>query len=74
MKWSQGLCASILVEEFFFPSPRAARPRLDRELPGVAADPAFTANALAVDWDLPSELDRDAATKSQPAIHIRTGD
>jgi hypothetical protein len=68
MKWSQGLCASILMEEFFFPSPRAARPRLDRELPGVAADPAFTANALAVDWGLPAEASRsETTTGPQPS-------
>jgi hypothetical protein len=55
------------MEEFFFPSPRAARPRSDRELPGVAADQAFTANALTADWGLPAEAGRsDAAVKHQP--------
>jgi hypothetical protein len=66
MKWPLGLCASILMEEFFFPSLRAPKPRLDRNFPGVAADPAFTSNALAANWGLfPEAAGGDDATKLQ---------
>jgi hypothetical protein len=54
MKWSQGLCASILVDALYFHSPVAgANP--DRDFPAPSADPAFRPNAFAADCQLAPE-------------------
>jgi hypothetical protein len=55
MKWSQGLCASILVDALYFHAPAAtANPRMGRDFP-VSPDPAFRPNAFAADWQLAPE-------------------
>jgi hypothetical protein len=68
MKWSQGLCAAILLDGFYLFSPRMrAKPRQDWDFPDVPSDPSSFSNALAPDWGLPSEAGRsDGATKRQP--------
>jgi hypothetical protein len=54
MKWSQAVCASILVDGLCSLPPAAKPlPRLDRELDGLAVDPAFRPNVLAADWRRP---------------------
>ena len=74
MKWSQGLCAAILLDGFYAFSPRMrAKPRQDRDFPDVPSDPSFFSNAVAPDWGLPPEPgSRDGAAKRTPAVHIRT--
>ena len=55
MKWSQGLCAAILLDGFYAFSPRAKlRPRQDQESPDGSPDALRFSNALAPDWGLPS--------------------
>lgn len=42
MKWSQAICASILVDEFYLLSPHTrSKPRLGRDDLGVPLEPAF---------------------------------
>ncbi len=56
MKWSQGLCASILVDALYFDAPAAtANPRMERDFPPSPANPASRPNALAADWRLSPE-------------------
>jgi hypothetical protein len=51
MKWSQAVCASILVDGLCsLPPVTKPQPRLDRDLDGVAVDPASRPNVLAADW------------------------
>jgi hypothetical protein len=51
MKWSQAVCASILIDGLYPLSPPArSHPRLDRDFPSSPAESAFTPNALAADW------------------------
>ena len=71
MKWSQGLCASILMEEFFFSSSRAPKPQPDQDFPGVVVDPVFNSNVLAADWGLPAEVGRSVATSKRQLPTIR---
>jgi hypothetical protein len=53
MKWSQGLCASILMDGLYaFSPPARSHPQLDRDFSGFLGHPAFTSNALAADWRL----------------------
>jgi hypothetical protein len=69
MKWSQGLCAAILLDGFYSFTPKARpKPRQDRDLPDVPSDPSFFANALAPDWDLPAEASRGAAAAKWPGF------
>src|SRR4029078_9819716 len=57
MKWSQGLCASILLDGFYSFSPR---PRLDprrgQDFPAAPVGPVFAPNGFAADWGLPPRL------------------
>jgi hypothetical protein len=56
MKWSQGLCAAILIDGLFPVSPIAkANPRRDGAFPGAPLEPASAPNALAADWGLSPE-------------------
>ena len=48
MKWSQGLCAAILIDGLYFPQPARVNPRWERDFP--TPDPAATPNALKPDW------------------------
>lgn len=59
MKWSQGLCAAILIDGLY-PVSLVARlnPRKTQDFPGAAPDPASTPNALAPDWGLAPEAGR----------------
>jgi hypothetical protein len=53
MKWSQGLCAAILIDGLYPVSPLARlNPRLRQNFPDVPVKPASTPNALAPDWRL----------------------
>ena len=54
MKWSQAVCASILVDGLCSPLPvTKPKPRSDRDLPGLLVDPCFRPNVLAADWCMP---------------------
>lgn len=68
MKWSQGLCVSILLDGFYSFSPRPRlNPRPDQDFPAAPVDPAFAPSVLAADWGLPPEAARsDSATKRTP--------
>jgi hypothetical protein len=80
MKWSQGLCASILIDGFYPISPGARRnPRGNRDFPGVPVDPASTPNSLAADWGLSPEAGRTTVLNSAgygvkkrrpPGLHV----
>jgi hypothetical protein len=57
MKWSQGLCASILIDGLYFHPPVAgSNPRWNEDFSG--ANPASPPNALAPDWRLSPEAGR----------------
>jgi hypothetical protein len=59
MKWSQALCASILIDGLYSVPPVARpNPRGNQDFPGVPVDPAFTPNALAPDWGLSQKAGR----------------
>jgi hypothetical protein len=74
MKWSQGLCASILLDGFYSFSPRRKLdPRLGQDFPGAPVGPAFAPNALAADWGLPPEAGRTDG-EAPARNHLRTGD
>jgi len=65
MKWSQGLCAAILLDGIYAFSPAArSNQRMDRDLPRSPVDPAFTPNALAADWGLPPGAGRTDTPKA----------
>jgi hypothetical protein len=55
MKWSQALCASILVDGLCYAPEVRSNPRPDQDFPGVPADPASKPNALAVDFGAPKK-------------------
>jgi hypothetical protein len=76
MKWSQGLCAAILMDELYALSP-AARRKPRRDLAGAPVDPVSMPNALRADWrlspeagraDLVSVAGRGATTHEPPAF------
>ena len=58
MKWSQAVCASILIDGLY-PLPARSHPRLDWNLPGSPRESAFAPNALAADWR-PSQAGRSS--------------
>lgn len=61
MKWSQGLCAAILLDGFYAFSPRMrAKPRQDRDFPDVPSDPSFFSNA----WGFPQNPAAGMAPRS----------
>jgi hypothetical protein len=54
MKWSQAICASILVDEFYLLSPHTkSKTRSGRDVIGVPLEPAFRPNLFTADWGLP---------------------
>jgi hypothetical protein len=56
MKWSQGLCASILIDGLYSHPPVAgSNTRWQREFP---AEPTQAPNALAPDWRLSNGSER----------------
>jgi hypothetical protein len=56
MKWSQAICASILVDEFYLLSPHTrSRSRSERDVMGVPLEPAFRPNLFTADWGLPQK-------------------
>jgi hypothetical protein len=57
MKWSQGLCAAILMDELYVLSP-AARRKPRRGLTDAQVEPASMPNALRADWRLSPEAGR----------------
>ena len=52
MKWSQAICASILVDEFYTLSPHA-RSNLRSGVPAVPSEPMSRPRLFAADWGLP---------------------
>ena len=60
MKWSQAVCASILIDGLYPLSPPArSHPRLDWDFPGSPGESTFAPNALAPDWR-PSQAGRSS--------------
>jgi len=57
MKWSQAVCASILIDGLYSLSPARSHPRFDWDFPGSPGESAFAPNALAADWR-PSQAGR----------------
>jgi hypothetical protein len=54
MKWSQAICASILVDEFYLLSLHArTNSRSGRDVPNVPLEPALRPNLFTADWGLP---------------------
>jgi hypothetical protein len=63
MKWSQAICASILVDEFYLLSLHArSNSRSGREVPSAPLEPVFRPNLFIADWGLPPKPVR---TRSQ---------
>jgi hypothetical protein len=52
VKWSQAICASILIDGLYS-IPVRPNPRRKRDFPVLPVDPAYTPNALAADWGVP---------------------
>jgi hypothetical protein len=70
MKWSQAICASILVDEFYFLSPHTrSNPRSGRDVPGVPLEPALRPNLFTADWGLPPKPVRTRSPKPQAMPH-----
>ena len=58
MKWSQGLCASILIDGLYFHPPVAgSNPRWNEDFSGTT-EPTARPNALAPDWRLSNGPER----------------
>jgi len=66
MKWSEAICASILVDEFYLLSLNArSNPRSGRDVPRLPAEPAFRPNLFTADWGLPPNPARTRPPKPQ---------
>ena len=66
MKWSQAICASILVDEVYLLSLNARfNPRSGRDVPRLPAEPAFRPNLFTADWGLPPNPARTRPPKPQ---------
>jgi len=74
MKWSQAICASILVDEFYLLSLNArSNPRSGRDVPRLPAEPAFRPNLFTADWGLPPNPARTRPPKPQADASWRSG-
>ena len=66
MKWSQAICASILVDEFYLLSLHArTNSRSGRDVPNVPLEPALRPNHFTADWGLPPRPVRTRPPKPQ---------
>jgi hypothetical protein len=66
MKWSQAICASILVDEFYLLSLHARlNSRSGRDVPNVPLEPALRPNLFTADWGLPPRPVRAQSPKPQ---------
>jgi hypothetical protein len=66
MKWSEAICASILVDEFYLLSLNArSNPRSGRDVPRLPVEPAFRPNLFTADWGLPPNPARTRPPKPQ---------
>ena len=66
MKWSQAICASILVDEFYLLSLNArSNPRSGRDVPRLPVEPALRPNLFTADWGLPPNPARTQPPKPQ---------
>ena len=69
MKWSQAICASILVDEFYTLSPHARfNLRSDLGVPAVPSEPMSRPRLFAADWGFPrnrSPLPANASRSSE---------
>jgi hypothetical protein len=66
MKWSQAICASILVDEFYLLSLHArSNSRSGRDVPNVPLEPALRPNLFTADWGLPPRPVRTRPPKPQ---------
>ena len=66
MKWSQAICASILVDEFYLLSLHArSNSRSGREVPSAPLEPAFRPNLFKADWGLPRRSPKPQADESR---------
>ena len=69
MKWSQAICASILVDEFYTLSPHArSNLRSDLGVPAVPSEPMSRPRLFAADWGLPP---KPVPTTSQRLTKLR---
>jgi hypothetical protein len=75
MKWSQGLCASILLDGFYSFSPRPSLIRGWAKIFALRRSvlPSRRMRLPPIGASLPRLGARTALTR-QPAIHLRTGD
>ena len=75
MKWSQAVCASILIDGLYSLSPPArSHPRLDQDFPGSPGESAFTPNALAADWRLSPQAGRTSILNLARYMGSRSND
>jgi hypothetical protein len=66
MKWSQAICASILVDELYLFSLHArSNSRSSRGVPNVPLEPALRPNLFTADWRLPPRPVRTRSPKPQ---------
>jgi hypothetical protein len=66
MKWSQAICASILVDEFYLLSLHVrSNSRSSGDVPNVPLEPALRPNLFTADWGLPPRPVRAQSPKPQ---------
>jgi hypothetical protein len=69
MKWSQAICASILVDEFYTLSPHA-RSNLRSDLGvRVPSEPVSRPRLFAADWGFPRSPSEPGPRNCQPMPH-----
>src|SRR5262245_26502447 len=71
MKWSQAICASILVDEFYLLSLHARsnlRSGRYSDGPGAPLEPALKPNLFTADWGLPPRPVRTKSPKPQADV------
>jgi hypothetical protein len=70
MKWSQAICASILVDEFYLLSPHTrSKSRSGRDVIGVPLEPAFRPSLFTADWGLPRSRWKSGPRKCKLTPH-----
>jgi len=69
MKWSQAMCASILVDEFYLLSLQAgSNSRSGRDVPGVPLEPALRPSLFTAHWGLPPKSVPTRSPKPQADV------
>ena len=70
MKWSQAVCASILIDGLYPLLPA----RSNQDFPGSPGESAFTPNALAADWRLSPQAGRTSILNLARYMGSRSND